>query len=84
MSIQNYNVAEAAEMLRCKPSFLEENLKRFPHQRLGRSVAFDETELTAIKNMCRVLPVENATPADSTPELTLATIQPKQRRSRTG
>ncbi|MCM2390160.1 hypothetical protein [Streptomyces albipurpureus] len=80
MSLQNYNLEEAAAALRCAVGFLEENLDTLPHQKLGRAVAFDDDELMAIKNMCRVRPGSAAVETAKPPGLSLATIQPKQRR----
>ncbi|WP_069737447.1 helix-turn-helix domain-containing protein [Streptomyces sp. EN27] len=81
----NYTVAEAAEYLRCKPHFLEENLKQLPHQRMGRAVSFDESELEAIKDMFRVRPERvhaSTTPAPTS--LKLASIRPSKRAQKTG
>lgn len=82
MSLRNYSLDEAAEVLRCKPSFLEDNLRRFPHQKLGRSVVFDEAELLAIKDMYRVRPAQQASTTPPAPT-SLAQIKPIGRR-RTG
>ncbi|MFJ8760796.1 hypothetical protein [Streptomyces cyaneofuscatus] len=78
---QNYDLAEAAEYLRCKPYFLEEHLKELPHQRMGRSISFDESELEEIKEMFRVRPAQQAT---TSAPLALASIQPSKRRRKTG
>ncbi|MEU5284168.1 hypothetical protein AB0G97_09125 [Streptomyces sp. NPDC020755] len=76
---QNYTVAEAAEYLRCKPYFLEENLKQLPHQRMGRAISFDESELEAIKDMFRVRPERAQTSTTTAPaSLALASIRPKR------
>ncbi|MEU4920224.1 hypothetical protein AB0G29_12795 [Streptomyces parvus] len=81
----NYTLAEAAEYLRCRPHFLEENLKRLPHQRMGRAVSFDESELEAIKDMFRVRPERVQTPAATAPaSLALASIRPSRRAQKTG
>lgn len=85
MSLQNYSIEEAAQALRCYPRFLEDNLKRLPHQKIGAAVVFDEDELRAIKDMFRVRPTEFATPmqASANKSLSLATITPSGR-TRTG
>ncbi|MBB4987462.1 hypothetical protein [Streptomyces nymphaeiformis] len=74
----NYTVAEAAELLRCKERYLEDNLSRLPHQKIGIAVAFDDEDLAAIKDMHRVRP-QRAT-ADVAPR-TLAQIRPKGARA---
>ena len=45
MSIQNYSLEEAAKILRCRLSYLKDNLSRLPHQKIGVAVAFDDDEL---------------------------------------
>ncbi|MFF9248846.1 helix-turn-helix domain-containing protein [Streptomyces globisporus] len=80
----NYTVAEAAEYLRCKPHFLEENLKQLPHQRMGRAISFDESELEAIKDMFRVRPDVQASTATAPASLTLASIRPSRRAQKIG
>jgi hypothetical protein len=74
----NYSIDEAAEILRCKPRFLEDNLVKLPHQKLGASVAFDDDDLIEIKNMHRVRPRPAA--ADSSSR-SLAHIRPKGARA---
>ncbi|MFB7171120.1 hypothetical protein ACFCYM_09900 [Streptomyces sp. NPDC056254] len=85
MSLQNYTLSETAEILQCRPSYLEENLSTLPHQKIGKSVAFDDEEIAEIKRMHRVRPVaarDAATPAVSaSPSITQ--IRPKGAR-RTG
>ncbi|MEU3972384.1 hypothetical protein [Streptomyces bacillaris] len=80
---RNYDIDEAAEYLRCKRYFLEEHLKELPHQRMGRSISFDEIDLEAIKDMHRVKPCRASQAVESTP-LALASIQPSKRRQKTG
>lgn len=80
---QNYSLAEAAEYLRCRPHFLEENLKELPHQRMGRAISFDETELEEIKDMFRIRPRQAQT-SDRPASLALATIRPSRRSQKTG
>lgn len=84
MNLQNYDLKETAQLLRCRESYLEENLRFLPHQKLGKSVAFDEDDIAEIKRMCRVRPVARptATPAAAgAPSITQ--IRPKGAR-RTG
>ncbi|MFB8348003.1 hypothetical protein [Streptomyces niveus] len=88
MNLQNYSLDEAADILRCKRRFLEDNLQRFPHQKLGQAVAFDEDELLAIKDSCRV---HRTGVADHKPQelaganvSALASLRPAQGRRRTG
>ncbi|MFJ3705065.1 MULTISPECIES: hypothetical protein [unclassified Streptomyces] len=75
---QNYDVTEAAEYLRCRPHFLEDNLKQLPHQRMGRSISFDERDLEEIKDMFRVRPGRAQAPAGPA-ALKLAAIKPSKR-----
>ncbi|WP_381792827.1 hypothetical protein [Streptomyces niveus] len=86
MSLRNYSIDEAADLLRCKKRFLEDNLQRFPHQKLGQTVAFDENELLAIKDSCRVRQAEATAhgPQTEVPVAVLASIRPSQSRRRTG
>ncbi|MER7814046.1 hypothetical protein [Streptomyces sp. NPDC096153] len=78
-SLQNYNILQAAELLGCKPRYLEDNLKRLPHQKIGASVVFDEDEIAEIKAMHRVRPASaQAEPAPA--PISIAHIQPKRRR----
>ncbi|MFI9005075.1 hypothetical protein [Streptomyces sp. NPDC053541] len=77
---RNYSLEEAAELLGCAPRFLEDNLRRLPHQKLGKSVAFDDDELMEIKNMHRVRPTAVRPSADNGPR-TLAQIRPKGARA---
>ncbi|MFF2774824.1 hypothetical protein ACFVU3_07935 [Streptomyces sp. NPDC058052] len=71
----NLDLDEAAVFLRCSKRFLEDNLRRIPHQKLGRSVSFDEADLAEIKEMHRVRPATAAAP--TTPVRALAQIRPK-------
>lgn len=82
MIASNYSLEEAAEILRCRKRYLEDNLKRFPHQKIGQAVAFDDDEIAAIKDMHRVQPPEAATVQSKAPaEVSdLARIRPKGRR----
>ncbi|AWK10023.1 hypothetical protein AB0K47_01190 [Streptomyces tirandamycinicus] len=54
--VRNYDYGEAAEKLRCKRRWLEENISRLPHQKLGQSPAFCDCELALIQSMFTVLP----------------------------
>ncbi|MFD9952436.1 hypothetical protein [[Kitasatospora] papulosa] len=80
---QNYDVSEAAEYLRCRVHFLEDNLKQLPHQRMGRSISFDERDLEEIKDMFRVRPAPAQAPA-SPAALKLAAIKPSKRSQKVG
>lgn len=80
---QNYSLAEAAEYLRCRPHFLEDNLKQLPHQRMGRAISFDERELEEIKDMFRIRPHQAQT-SGQPPALALASIRPSRRSQKTG
>ncbi|MGW4852195.1 hypothetical protein ACWEPZ_13320 [Streptomyces sp. NPDC004288] len=75
--LRNYSLEEAAALLGCKPRYLEDNLSRLPHQKIGVAVAFDDDELTAIKDMHRVHPQRAA---DAAPR-GLAHIRPKGSRA---
>lgn len=75
---QNYDLAGAAEYLRCRPHFLESNLANLPHQRMGRAIAFDESELEEIKQMFRVRPGAQAKQTAPAGALTLASISPSK------
>ncbi|MGW2580803.1 hypothetical protein ACWCYZ_05600 [Streptomyces virginiae] len=84
MSLQNYDLQETAELLRCRVSYLEENLRFLPHQKHGRSVAFDEDDIAEIKAMARVRPVARPTAAPATSSApSIRQIRPKGAR-RTG
>lgn len=76
--LRNYTPEEAAQILCCKVGALLENLDRWPHQKIGRAVAFDRQDLAAIKEMCRVHPPRAGAPASMS---TLAHIKPRGRRS---
>ncbi|MEU2450088.1 MULTISPECIES: hypothetical protein [unclassified Streptomyces] len=84
MSLQNYDLAETAQILKCYESYLEENLAFLPHQKIGRAVAFDDDDIAEIKRMCRVRPAARptATPAAG-PAPSIRQIRPKGAR-RTG
>ncbi|MFF2573806.1 hypothetical protein [Streptomyces sp. NPDC058084] len=74
----NYSLEKAAALLGCRQGYLEDNLRRLPHQKIGREVVFDDDDLNEIKAMHRVRP--SASPAASGPR-TLATIRPKGARA---
>lgn len=78
---RNYNLDEAAELLQCHRRYLEDNLKRLPHQKIGAAVAFDEEELAAIKDMHRVRPTAPSASAAGNTAPSLAQIRPKRRRT---
>ncbi|MFC9429311.1 hypothetical protein [Streptomyces sp. NPDC056987] len=83
--LRNYSVDETADLLGCKPRYLEDNLKILPHQKIGIAVVFDASEILAIKEMHRVRPGQFAPRApeplaeSGTSALSLATIRPKRR-----
>lgn len=78
-ALQNFSVEEAATLLRCGPRHLEDNLSRYPHQKIGASVAFDRADLLRIKEMCRVEP---KAPVQAPVRPRLAEIQPAPPRRR--
>ncbi|MEU1815217.1 hypothetical protein ABZ543_08460 [Streptomyces roseifaciens] len=55
-TVRNYDYTEAAEKLRCKARWLEDNISRLPHQKLGQSPAFCDCELALIQGMFSVMP----------------------------
>ncbi|KUN37758.1 hypothetical protein AQJ30_15875 [Streptomyces longwoodensis] len=54
--VRNWDLEQAAEKLKCRVRFLEDNLATLPHQKLGRSVAFCDCELRLIQGLFSVLP----------------------------
>lgn len=83
--LRNYTTVEAAGVLRCRVRFLEDNLTEFEHQKIGISVAFDRSELLAVKAKCRVRPdLAAGLAAASTPPTSLAAIRPTSRRRKAG
>ncbi|MGW6739687.1 hypothetical protein ACWGDX_02885 [Streptomyces sp. NPDC055025] len=85
MIAENYSLDEAAQLLRCFPRYLKDNLDKLPHQKIGAAVVFDASELEAIKEMHRVRPAEQPeTAPTATSVLTLAGIKPSQGRRKTG
>lgn len=92
-SLRNYSVEELAGLLRCRPRYIEDNLKTLPCHRFGRSVSFDAEQVRQIKEMHRVNPLDAEKPEepaepktpDTAPVLALAHIRPAEgRRKRTG
>lgn len=84
MITPNHSLDEAAALLKCSPRYLEDNLKRLPHQRIGKARVFSDAQLEAIQAMHSVAP---ETSAPEAPELTLVPqyqqlkeIRPKGRR----
>ncbi|MEV8395628.1 MULTISPECIES: hypothetical protein [unclassified Streptomyces] len=87
MIAENYDIEEAAKLLRCFPRYLEDNLRHLPHQKIGAAVAFDERDIEAIRDMHRVRPVprdKGGTTPSAASTLTLASIQPSLRRRKNG
>ncbi|WP_329368901.1 hypothetical protein OG896_25010 [Streptomyces sp. NBC_00669] len=84
--LQNFTVEETAGLLRCGPRHLEDNLSRYPHQKIGQAVAFDAADILRIKEMCRVEPasVESTTAerATTAQRPRLADIRPAPPRRR--
>ncbi|MDH6189211.1 hypothetical protein EES44_24710 [Streptomyces sp. ADI96-15] len=85
-TVQNYDYDEAASKLRCFRRWLENNISRIPHQKIGGAVAFCDCELSLIQAMSTVLPAgvltedePEPTPPDS---MTLRTIRPSGGRRR--
>lgn len=83
MIAPNHSLEKAAELLGCFPRYLEDNLKRLPHQKIGAAVVFDDDEIAAIKDMHRVRPqglaaVQTEAPTEVSD---LKTIRPKRRRT---
>ncbi|MET8624580.1 hypothetical protein ABZW30_12620 [Kitasatospora sp. NPDC004669] len=74
--LRNYSPEETADILSCKVGALLDNLDRYPHQKIGRSVAFDQQDIAAIKELCRVQPK----PVTVEPIPSLAAIKPRGRR----
>ncbi|MFJ6014540.1 hypothetical protein [Streptomyces sp. NPDC092952] len=87
MSLQNYSLEEAASVLRCYPRYLQDNLSRLPHQKIGGAVVFDESELLAIKDIHRRRPQStdegDASGTGTRPPVALAAIKPSRGRRRT-
>ncbi|MEV7584427.1 hypothetical protein [Streptomyces erythrochromogenes] len=78
--LQNYSLEQTAEILGCLPRFLEDNLKRLPHQKIGAAKpVFAAEDILEIKAMHRVQPALVAgAPAPTAGSL--AQIRPKGRR----
>ncbi|MFJ5890396.1 hypothetical protein [Streptomyces californicus] len=56
-AVRNYSYEEAAELLGCKPSWLEDNVARLPRQKFGQNPAvFCLCEITLIQQMHTVIP----------------------------
>ncbi|WP_423833322.1 hypothetical protein [Streptomyces manipurensis] len=78
--LQNYSLEQTAAILGCLPRFLEDNIKRLPHQKIGGArPVFSAEDILEIKVMFRVLPATPsrapASPAAGTPSITQ--IRPK-------
>ena len=95
-NLRNFSLEETAKILCCFPTYLEDNLHRIPHQKIGKAVAFDENEIRQIKEMHRVRHGEQllekpeqspkpgpqpARPAQSVPS-SLASLRPTQKHRR--
>ncbi|MEV6565951.1 hypothetical protein [Streptomyces kronopolitis] len=55
-TVQNYDYDEAAQKLKCYRRWLQNNISRLPHQKIGDAVAFCDCELALIQAMSTVLP----------------------------
>lgn len=84
MTPRNYGYDDAAERLGCKRRWLEDNIKRLPHRKFGREVAFSDADLAWIDEHHKVEPPSTGErqekPADEGRELSLASIRPSGRR----
>ncbi|MFI2301971.1 hypothetical protein ACH5AL_24455 [Actinacidiphila glaucinigra] len=74
--VRNYDYDEAAEKLRCKKRFLQDNISRLPHQKIGESVSFCDCELREIQERHRVLPLSTAHTQTTPAPTALNTIRP--------
>lgn len=54
--VQNVDYDGAAERLCCNRRWLEDNIGRLPHQKIGQAVAFCDCELALIQAICTVMP----------------------------
>ncbi|MFD9903848.1 hypothetical protein [Streptomyces sp. NPDC059063] len=80
--VRNYDYAEAAEKLGCKPRFLKDRIRSLPHQKLGESVAFCDCELRLIQRRFTVVPDPASSARESAAAApTLRSIKPARRRS---
>lgn len=86
--VQNYDYDRAAEKLGCKPRFLQDNISRLPHQKLGEASVFCDCELRLIMRMHTIAPAQAAIapPASDPVAIQLHQIRPARgrNRSRTG
>lgn len=69
-----HTVAEAAAILRCKESWLRENLYRFPHCKRGRAVTFTDAHLAEIDRLTEVDPTRR-NPAAASGEATVLPLE---------
>ncbi|WP_398859471.1 helix-turn-helix domain-containing protein [Streptomyces chengmaiensis] len=79
-----YTYPEAAAILRVKQRWLQNNIKRLPHSKKGRSVTFSEEDLDAIDAMFHHQPPAPATrpPVASASTHPLASLKPLPSRMR--
>lgn len=79
---RNLTYEEAADVLKCKPRFLEDRIRDLPHQKFGREVAFCPCELALIQAAFTVRPqAEPGRQAEERPDL--RAIRPAGHRQRT-
>lgn len=80
----HYDYAEAATALGISKSFLEHNIQRLPHRRLGDRVRFSEADLHEISDMHAVRPgqkaesVEQVTPLPAPAPNQLQKLKPRR------
>ncbi|MFD7786464.1 helix-turn-helix domain-containing protein [Streptomyces nojiriensis] len=84
---KRYTYPEAAEILRVKRAWLQENIRRLPHTKKGRTVTFSEADLDAIDAMFHHQPPQAVAPAPHLPAIPaganpLALIKPARRARR--
>jgi hypothetical protein len=94
VSVRNFDYDEAARKLRCNRRWLEDNISRLPHQKLGQSPVFCNCELALIQAIFTILPAglfdlvqadngqEEKTETEPESVLSLAGIRPSGARRR--
>jgi hypothetical protein len=86
VTVQNLDYDQAAEKLGCKPRFLQDNISRLPHQKLGEARVFCECDLRLIMRLHTVIPAsvnDQMTPKTDTPAaMPIRQIRPAQGRSK--
>ncbi|MFI9417989.1 hypothetical protein [Streptomyces werraensis] len=88
IEVNNVGYDEAARKLGCKARFLQDRIRRLPHQKLGESVAFCDCDLRVIQQMFTVIPDQvwelllDQRPAETPMPLSLRSIKPAGARPR--